>query len=66
MVSYESFQLCNVLYSLQICVCGCMYFFQILIKTSEEQDIQNFLEGVYLRTPYLHKIKIKVECAFIF
>lgn len=66
MVSYESFQLCNVLYSLQICVCGCIYFFQILIKTSEEQDLQNFLEGVYLGTPYSHKIKIKVECAFVF
>lgn len=48
-----------------VCVGVCI-FFQILIKTSEEQDIQNFLEGVYLRTPYSHKIKIKVECAFIF
>lgn len=66
MVSYESFQLCDVLYSLQICVCGCMYFFQIIVKTSEEQDLQNFLKGIDLRTSYLHKIKVKVEYALVF
>lgn len=41
-------------------------FFKYSLKTSEEQDLQNFLEGVYLGTPYSHKIKIKVECAFVF
>ena len=43
-----------------------MYFFQIIVKTSEEQDLQNFLKGIDLRTSYLHKIKVKVEYALVF
>ena len=52
--------------TLQICVCGYMYFFQIIIKTSEEQNLQNFLKDIDLRTSYLHKIKVKVEYALVF
>lgn len=47
-------------------MCVWVYFFQIIIKTSEEQDLQNFLKGIDLRTSYLHKIKVKVEYAFVF
>lgn len=61
MVSSKSFQLSNVLHSLQMYVC-----FQVLFKIQRTRFTKFFLEGIDLRKPYLHKIKIKVKCVFAF
>lgn len=51
-----------IVFFTDVCIC----VFPGSLENLKEQELWNFLDGTDLRKPYLHKIEIKVECAFAF